>query len=315
VTGRSILVTGPDGQLGRALRVALEKHARVIAASRATLDVTDPDAVRRTLRTLRPDVILNTAAWTAVDAAEDRRDEAFAANADGPALLAEEAARLGALLVHYSTDYVFDGARDTPYPEDAPARPLGVYGASKLAGERAVLAAGARALVLRTSWLFASRGHGFLQTMLRLAASAGPHTPVRVVDDRHGTPTSASFVARATARILASPRVTEGASGDDVWGVYHVAAGGATTWHGFAAAIFAGVAAREGEAPPLQAIDSSQYPTRATRPAYSVLDVRKAERVFGVTPTRWERQLDEVLDEQLGGARVPSAEPLLAHRD
>jgi dTDP-4-dehydrorhamnose reductase len=311
VTG-PLLVTGADGQLGRALRLTLERRARVIAASRATLDLTDADAVRRTLRTLRPSVILNAAAFTAVDAAEDRRDEAWAVNADAPALLAEEAARLGAVLVHYSTDYVFDGAAPAPYAEDAPARPLGAYAASKLAGERAVLGTSARALVLRTSWLFAAHGHGFLQTMLRLAGSPGP---VRVVDDRHGTPTSATFVARATARMLASPRVTDAGAGDDVWGVYHLAAAGETTWHGFAAAIFAGAAERDGEAPPLEAIDSSQYPTRAMRPAYSVLDTRKAERVFGVAPTPWRRQLEEVLDEQLGGVRVPSAEPLLAHRD
>jgi dTDP-4-dehydrorhamnose reductase len=207
---------------------------------------------------------------------------------------------------------VFEGAAAAPYAEDAPARPLGVYGASKLAGERAVLDASARALLLRTSWLFAAHGHGFLQAMLRLA---GSHGPVRVVDDRFGTPTSASFVARATARILASPGVARADADDEVWGIYHVAAAGETTWHGFAAAIFAGVAARDGAAPPLEAIASSQYPSRATRPAYSVLDTRKAERVFGVAPTPWRRQLEEVLDEQLGGVRVPSAEPLLAHRD
>ena len=305
-----VLLTGADGQLGRALHRALDGSTHVVAASRATLDVTDAEAVRRTVRTLRPDVILNAAAWTAVDAAESRCDDAWAVNADAPALLGEEAARLGALLVHYSTDYVFDGAATVPYAETAKARPLGAYGASKLAGEAGALGTSARALVIRTSWLFAAHGHGFVQTMLRLATTPNG-APVRVVDDRRGTPTSARFVAEATARVLASPRLHDPELSD----VYHVAACGETTWFGFAAAIFAAIAARGVDVPALVPIASAEYPTAAARPAYSVLDTRKAARVFGVVPTPWESQLAAELDEQLGGARVPSAEPLLAHRD
>ena len=312
----SVLVTGANGQLGRAVRRALEGSARVIATSHTTLDVCNADALRRSVRTLRPTVIINCAAWTAVDAAEEHPDEAWAVNAIAPGILAREAAQVDAVLVHYSTDYVFDGLAARPYTEDAPARPLGVYGASKLAGEEAVLSAGGCALVLRTSWLFAPNGHGFVQTMLRLASeSSARRELVRVVDDRRGTPTSAAYLAEATARILASTRVRDDGADGDVWGTYHVAAAGDTTWHGFAAAIFGGLTARGRSAPQLVEIPSSQYVTRAVRPAYSVLDTSKARRVFGVVPTAWESQLAEVLDELFGGLREPDAEPQLAHRD
>ncbi|AHG91048.1 dTDP-4-dehydrorhamnose reductase [Gemmatirosa kalamazoonensis] len=313
MTPIAVLVTGADGQLGRALCRALHGTTRVIAAPRAALDVTDADAVRRTLRTLRPDAIVNAAAFTAVDAAEDRRDEAWAVNAIAPGILAEEAARLDAVMVHYSTDYVFDGEARTPYTEDAPTNPLGVYGASKLAGERAVRDAAPRSLVIRTGWLFAAHGHGFLQSMLRRAADAEMRdTPVRVVDDRRGTPTSARWVAQATTHMVTHVcrSATFGA-----WGTYHVAASGEATWHAFAGAIFANLAARGGVVPPLQAIPSSAYPTRATRPAYSVLDTSRAARTFRVAPASWQSQLAETLDEQLGGAGAPDTEPLLAHRD
>jgi dTDP-4-dehydrorhamnose reductase len=204
-------------------------------------------------------------------------------NAEAPGVLAEEAGRVGAVFVHYSTDYVFDGAESTPYEETHEAHPLGVYGASKLAGERAVESAAGRSLVFRTSWLYSPHGRSFFDTMVRLAeSSAGREAPV----------------------------------GDTVWGTYHLTAKGETTWHGFAEAIFAGVAARGGRVPRLEAIPSSEYPTPAARPAYSVLDTRKFAWTFGVVPTPWQEQLEQVLDDRLGRTRSGGAagEPSLARR-
>jgi dTDP-4-dehydrorhamnose reductase len=308
-----VLVTGADGQLGRALREALSPRALVVSTSRKELDLRDADAIRRTVRSLAPRAIVNAAAWTAVDAAEGRRDDAFAINAAAPGVLAEEAARIDAILVHYSTDYVFDGESRTPYTETHPTHALGVYGASKLAGEGAVLAAGGRPLILRTSWLYSPHGRSFFDTMVRLAeSSALRDTPVRVVNDRHGTPTSCRFVAEATSAVLGHPRVREAPSGDAVWGIYHLTGSGETTWHGFAEAIFAGVAARGGRVPHLEAIPSSAYPTPAVRPAYSVLDTRKLAWTFGVMPTPWQDQLEQVLDDRLGRSRASAAPPSAA---
>ncbi|HEX6266246.1 MAG TPA: dTDP-4-dehydrorhamnose reductase, partial [Burkholderiales bacterium] len=221
-----ILLVGRNGQVGRELAQALAPLGEVNAPSRAQLDLTDADRIAAVVRGASPEVIVNAAAYTAVDRAESEPDAAFSVNASAPRLLAEEAARLGALLVHYSTDYVFDGEKAGPYAEDDTPRPLNVYGASKLAGERAIAAAGCRHLILRTSWVYGPHGSNFMRTILR-AARERPE--LRVVDDQWGAPTSSTALARATARLL--PSHPEG--------LYHITAAGKTTWYGFARAIVA----------------------------------------------------------------------------
>ena len=201
--------------------------------------------------------------------------------------------------MHYSTDYVFEGGATTPYTEDAPTAPLNVYGATKLAGERAVLGSGARALVLRTSWVYGAHGRNFLATMLRLAERADG-APVRVVGDQQGAPTASGFIADATARMLAV------AESGGAWGLYHVAARGVTTWYDFARAIFAGAQRRGWRVPDVERITTAEHGSPTRRPAYSVLDTTRAERAFGVVAVSWSSQLERVLDARLG---APSLVP------
>ncbi|MGZ8375700.1 MAG: dTDP-4-dehydrorhamnose reductase [Gemmatirosa sp.] len=292
-----VLLLGATGQVGTELRRALAPLGRLVLPARADAELTDPDALRRLVRDTRPDAIVNAAAHTAVDRAEAERDLAFAINATAPGVLAEEAARIDAAIVHYSTDYVFDGAADRPYGEDATATPLNVYGASKLAGEQAVLGSGARALVLRTSWIYGAHGRNFLATMLRIA-EAGDRPVVRVVDDQRGTPTASAFVADATATMLT------GAPEREAWGLYHVTAGGSATWRDFASAIFAGAARRGLHVPAVERIGTAEFGAPARRPAYSVLDTSRARQVFGIAAAPWESQLEAVLDARIGA--VPS---------
>jgi len=230
---------------------------------------------------------VNAAAYTAVDKAESEPALAHAINALAPQVLAEESRRTGAVMVHYSTDYVFDGSKREPWREDDPVAPLNEYGRSKLAGERAIGRSGAKHLVFRTSWVYGPRGKNFLATMLNLAAT---REELRVVADQRGAPTSSLFLAEATVRaIRAIPR--EGVAS----GIYNLSAGGETTWASFAEAIFARAAGRPGfRAPRVIRIPSSDYPTPARRPAYSVLDPAKFTAAFGFAPTSWESQLDAV---------------------
>jgi dTDP-4-dehydrorhamnose reductase len=282
-----ILLTGAGGQVGHELAQALAPLGEVDARDRAGLDLADADALVRACRGLRPALIVNAAAYTAVDRAESDAEAARLVNARAPGILAEEAKRLGAVLVHYSTDYVFDGSARSPYREDDPVGPLNEYGRGKLEGERAVAASGCRHLVFRTSWVYGPRGRNFLLTMLSLAAT---RDEVRVVADQRGAPTSSLFLAAATARALAAIPPAGIASG-----VYHLSAAGETTWAGFAQAIFARAAAtRAGfRAPRVVPIATADYPTPARRPAYSVLSHGKFERAFGFAPDPWEAQLDE----------------------
>jgi dTDP-4-dehydrorhamnose reductase len=236
------------------------------------------------VRRVRPDVIVNAAAYTAVDKAESDRESCFAVNAAAPAAMAAEAATLGARLVHYSTDYVFDGTKATPYVEEDATGPRNVYGASKLEGERRIAEAGSEFAILRTSWVYSNHGTNFLKTMLRLRTE---RPELRIVADQHGAPTSADAIADATRRILKYADAGEWRSG-----VYHMTAGGATTWYGFARAIFA----RAGEpTPSLVAIDTAEYPTPAARPANSVLSNEKFAAHFGFRLPEWEQQLDAVM--------------------
>jgi dTDP-4-dehydrorhamnose reductase len=256
----------------------------VIATDRSTLDLADVDAIRRVVREVKPEIVVNAAAYTAVDQAESEPDLAMRINGVAPGVLAEGAARLGALIVHFSTDYVFDGAKTTSYSEDDAPHPLGVYGQTKLAGEKAVQVVGGRHLILRTSWVYGPRGRNFFLTMLRLAHE---RDELRVVNDQRGAPTSAIALATATAQILQR-------HGDDANGLFHLTAAGETTWFGFAEAILARARPTLGRVPRLVPIPTAEYPTPAKRPANSALDCGKARRTLGVALADWRSGLDEV---------------------
>jgi dTDP-4-dehydrorhamnose reductase len=306
MTPPTILVTGATGQVGFELVRALAPLGRVAAPGREELDLRRPDAVRAYVRELAPSIVVNPAAYTAVDRAESESDEAWAVNAVAPGVLAEETSRAGALLVHFSTDYVFDGAGDRPYAEDAATGPRNVYGATKLEGERAVAAAAGRHLVFRTGWVYGARGRNFLDSMLR---AAGAGKALQVVDDQFGGPTPSRLLAAVVAAVLRDPRVVTLGAADPIWGVYHVAAAGATSWHGFAQAILAEVARRGGGAggntPPVTAIPSACRPTAAERPRYSVLDTTKVRTTFGLHLPAWDRLVPLVLDERLAPSPTP----------
>ncbi|MCC6194999.1 MAG: dTDP-4-dehydrorhamnose reductase [Burkholderiales bacterium] len=274
-----ILVTGAGGQVGGELVELLAAHGEVLATDRLTLDLAQPDAIVARMREAKPDLVVNAGAYTAVDLAERERELAFAINARAPQVLAEEAKRRGALLVHYSTDYVFDGSAQVPYDEEAPTGPLNVYGHSKLAGERAIAASGAHALVLRTSWVYGLTGKNFLSTIRRLAAE---RDELRIVADQVGTPNWSRTLAHATAALVAQglDRLRERA------GLYHVSSAGSTTWHGFARAIV-GNAPR----PRVTPITTAEYPTPARRPAYGVLATDKLRAAFGLCLPAWDDDL------------------------
>ena len=274
-----ILLTGRNGQVGSALLATLPALGEVIAVDRRQLDLASSDSIRSAVRDARPQVIVNAGAYTAVDQAERQEPLALRVNGEAPAVLAEEAAELGALLVHFSTDYVFDGEKTSPYLETDAPNPLNAYGRSKLAGERAIQASGCRYLIFRTSWVYAETGHNFLLTMLRLAREG---KPLRVVDDQHGAPTSSRLIAAATAEALT--RLGDGP------GLYHMSAAGSTTWYGFARAIFH----RAGLTPSLTPIASVDYPAPARRPRNSLLDNGLLMR-HGIRLPSWEAGLDELL--------------------
>ena len=287
----TILVTGASGQVGFELARSLANHGKVIALDRAALDLADADAIVATVREAKPDLIVNAGAYTAVDRAESEGPAAYAVNARAPGILAEEAKRMDAVLIHYSTDYVFDGQRTTPYEEDAPARPLNVYGASKFEGERAIEQSGARAVVFRTGWVYGARGRNFLLTLLRLAQE---REELRIVADQYGTPNWCRTLSRATAAAVARglPWLAERS------GLYHMASAGVTTWHGFARAIIGNV-----PRPRVVAIATSEYPTPARRPAYGVLSSRKFEAAFEYEMPGWQDELAACLAEMPVGPR------------
>lgn len=296
-----VLVTGSRGQVGAELVRALEGRAEVIAHDRTTLDLTKPREIAARIREARPDVVANAAAYTAVDRAEAEPDLARAVNAIAPRLIAEESMRAGALLIHFSTDYVFDGAKALPYVETDATRPLNVYGLTKLEGEQAVAASGCRHAILRTSWVYGPRGSNFMLTMLKLAATK---EELRVVDDQRGAPTSSRELARAALALFTRGERSRAIVGLDVArvkersGLYHASAGGETTWYGFAQAIFE-LRARQADgrfrAPRLIAIPSSEYPTAARRPANSVLSSAKLATALGVGLPDWRQGLEEAL--------------------
>ncbi len=283
VTRPTILVTGTGGQVGYELARLLPVHGEVAALDRSQLDLADVDAIRATIRAIRPRLIVNAAAYTAVDQAEREPELAEAINACAPGVLAEEAKRLGALLIHYSTDYVFDGAASTPYGEDAPTNPLNVYGRSKLHGEQAIAAAGGMSITLRTSWVYGLRGRNFLLTIRRLAAE---RDELSIVADQFGVPNWARTLAEATATLVGRglPDLAE------CRGLYHLSGTGTASWFEFARAIVGPVGR-----PRLVPITTAEYPTAARRPAYAVLEASRFERTFGFGLPEWHAMLRDCL--------------------
>ena len=302
MAGNAILLLGKNGQVGwelqRALaplgpQVALDRHGQDGLGGFLCGDLNDPAALAATVRALRPLAIVNAAAHTAVDRAESEPELAQRLNAEAPAALAQAAAEVGAWLVHYSTDYVFDGSGERPWREDDATGPLSVYGASKLAGEQAIRASGCRHLILRTSWVYAARGGNFARTMLRLGAERERLT---VVDDQWGAPTGAELIADVTAHALRQclARPQDG-------GTYHLAAAGATTWFSYANHVFAQY--RRAQAAPelivndVQPVASDAFPTPARRPHNSRLDTTRLQQVFGLTLPPWQQGVDRMLKE------------------
>lgn len=287
-----ILLLGATGQVGRELDAAFADFGELTGADRGAADLTRPEQIRSLVRRAEPEVILSAAAYTAVDRAESEPALAMAINAEAPGVLAEEALRLGALLVHYSTDYVFDGSKQEPWTEADEPHPLNQYGASKLAGEQAIMGSGCRSLIFRTSWVYGPRGHNFLFTMLRLARE---RDRIAVVADQFGAPTSSIEIAAATRKIVEG--VMGGRFGEEKdWaGVYHLTCAGATSWFGFAQAIFARAGdLLGGKTPQLAPIATEDYPTPAQRPRNSLLSNARLKARFGMELASWPAALDAV---------------------
>jgi len=304
-TGR-ILLTGRGGQVGEALTRTLAPLGEVVAPGREELDLCDAGSIRKAMREVRPRWVVNTAAHTAVDKAESEPELAFAINATAPEILAEEAKSIGAVLVHYSTDYVFDGAKRSPYVEHDPTGPLNVYGKSKLAGEMALRASGAAHLIFRTSWVYGATGKNFVRSILRLARE---REHLKIVADQHGSPTWSFELARMTADVIG--QIEQRA--DDahcslseatvpVSGVYHVSGAGETTWFGFAEQVIAEMRklGPDSKLATVEAISTAEYPTPAKRPLNSRLDCSKLEKVFRCQMPDWGDSLAAVVRELAG---------------
>jgi len=297
-----ILLLGKDGQVGQELRRALLPQGELVALGRGDVDLRDQDALLALLSSHRPDAIVNAAAYTAVDAAETDRDTAAQVNAAAVAILACHARAAGALLVHFSTDYVFDGTQERAYRETDSPNPLNVYGSTKLAGEHAIQAAGCDALVFRIGWIYSTHGRNFLKTMLRLA---GERERLEVVSDQHGTPTSAELVAD-----LAALAIRQHQAGRLPGGTYHLAAGGSTNWHAYAKYIVAGAAARGAilalTPERIHAIAARDYPAAAQRPCNSTLDTTKLSRALELRMPSWTEQVDRTLDQLIQPGKQPA---------
>lgn len=286
----NILIAGITGQLGQQLQRALAGAGQITGCGRDTLDLAQPETIRRVMREVKPDLIVNAGAHTAVDRAESEPELATAINATGPGILAEEAHKLGATLIHISTDYVFDGIISRPYLETDPTNPLGVYGKSKLAGEEAIRAAGGHHIILRTAWVYGALGKSnFVKTMLRLGAE---RQEIRVVADQVGSPTWTGDLAGAIGQLISriSPEIA---------GTYHYTNSGVASWYDFAVAIFeeAGALGFPLKVERVIPISTAEYPTPARRPAYSVLSCAKITAVLGTHPPHWRSGLRKMLAE------------------
>ncbi len=284
-----ILVTGRNGQVGGALQQAIVGLGEIIVLDRTQLDLSSLDTIRDVVRSLRPTIIVNAAAYTAVDQAESDEAMAYRINAEAPRVLAEEAKHLGAALIHYSTDYVYDGSKSSAWFETDATGPLSAYGRSKLAGEEAIMSTGVPHLILRTSWVYGLHGKNFLLTMLRLAQS---RTELSIVNDQIGVPTWSWTIAEATASII--KKFPDLAAANHLSGIYHLCSGGQTSWYGFAEKIFAHPLIQQ--KPLLHPITTADYPTPAVRPKNSVLNTDKFETIFMQLPS-WEEALAECLQQ------------------
>jgi dTDP-4-dehydrorhamnose reductase len=308
----AILLIGNNGQVGRELNRMLPQFGELKSLGREQLDLSNPDEIRRAIHAFRPNLIVNAAAYTAVDKAESDEALARAVNAEAPGVMAQEAKAIGALLVHYSTDYVFDGSKTSPYSEEDPTHPQNVYGRTKLEGELAIQKSGASHLIFRTAWVYATEGRNFLLTILRLATQ---REELRIVRDQIGAPTTSREIAKATTLILSQMRAKAGGASfpaAEVSGIYHMTAAGQTSWFDFAQAILehgrtvdAGTpwfAAATSNRPLITrqiiAIPSSEYPTPARRPAYSVLSNERLNRTFSVQLPDWQSQLHSIFTGQ-----------------
>ena len=287
-----ILLIGKIGQVGWELRRALAPLGQLACVDYPELDLADALALRRWIRDAAPEILVNAAAYTAVDKAETEPERCLAINGLAPGILAEEAQRLGALLVHFSTDYVFDGTKTTPYLEDDPPNPLGTYGRAKLAGDQAIQKVDGNHLIFRLCWVYGARGQNFLRTIMRLARE---RDQLRVVRDQLGAPTWSRMIAEATA--LALKQVLLSGNASQFKGLYHLSAAGQTSWHGFAQAILALMPDADKKCQRMEAIATSEYPTPARRPAYSVLSCDKLSRTFGLQLPDWLESLRLVMEE------------------
>lgn len=291
MTQPRLLLIAKIGQVGWELQRTLAPLAKVVCVDFPEIDLTSGDSIRRWVRETQPQVIINAAAYTAVDKAETDIDVAMKINGQAPGLLAEEARQLNALLVHYSTDYIFDGAKREPYVETDAANPLGAYGRSKLAGDEAVRAAGCAHLIFRLCWVYGARGQNFMLTMMRLARE---REKLRVVSDQVGCPTWSRLIAETTA--LALKQVVAAPDPAVFNGTYHLAASGVTSWHGFAEAIVKSMPPEGKRCASVEPITTADYPTPAKRPAYSVLSCDKLEKTFGLRLPNWEDSLKQVME-------------------
>ena len=287
-----ILLFGRVGQVGWELRRTLSPMSRLVCADFPDVDLTRPDSVRKWIQDSSPEIIVNAAAYTAVDKAETETALAMKINGEAPGIMAEAARKRGALLVHYSTDYVFDGAKTSPYVEDDPPNPLGAYGRTKLAGDLAIQQVGCDHLIFRLCWVYGARGGNFMLTMMRLARE---REQLRVVRDQTGCPTWSRLIAEATAQALLHVRTPGRAA--DCTGIFNLCASGETSWHGFAEAIIDRMPADGKKCRAVDGITSSEYPTLALRPAYSVMSCAKLERAFGLRLPDWRESLGQVLEQ------------------
>jgi dTDP-4-dehydrorhamnose reductase len=280
-----ILITGKTGQVGYELERSLQGFGEIIALDRSQMDLADLSQVRDVIRDIKPNLIVNPAAYTAVDKAETEPELAMRVNGEAPGVIAEEAKKLGATIIHYSTDYVFDGTKSSPYTEDDPTCPINVYGQSKAAGEQAIRDVGVPHLIFRTSWVYGARGKNFLLTVLRLAQE---RDELRIVGDQYGAPTWCRTIADTTAHILA-----QGGNGKDWWqeksGLYHLTAQGQTTWAGFTEAILANAVLPK--KPAITAIRTHEYPLPARRPGSSIISCEKLMSTFCALP-EWQKALE-----------------------
>jgi dTDP-4-dehydrorhamnose reductase len=302
-----VLVFGRVGQLGWELRHKLACLGQVISIDYPDVDFTQPESIRQAVRKVEPTAIVNAAAYTAVDKAEGDFEKAAAINGAAPGVIAEEAKRQGCILVHYSTDYVFDGAKQDPYVESDGPNPVNAYGRSKLAGDLAIQAAGGDYLIFRTSWVYGARGSNFLLTMLRLAKE---RTELRIVDDQIGAPTSSECIAQATAMVLSQLLAPAGGGLKGRAGIYNFTCSGAVSWFGFAQALLRAENAATGLAlPNLIPIKTAEFPTPAKRPANSRLCCRRLEETFGIALPSWQEALSLVMETLHEGSAHSAAKP------